>query len=263
MSNSTENKPFEWTEKRALQLINFIGNYEHGWPPQRTILEQFKSSHSVDDKGRDWEIRSFKLNNFPTLLIEKDSNGRFNGYTEDAFLNDPCNSVVSKSAFIYSVLRKGDGEIFSVGDRLNKYDADIKYFEVVNGALRIISDAKGKGCSTDKLSWTIDDLTKAPVAETKPVLFKSFDEINIYEGDKYWCLQSEWFISECTTKDYRPDCEIKRFSSRGAAEEYITLNKPCLSVNDVKSVYSDGRSFVGTEFLIDGLKNLVQSKIKQ
>lgn len=65
---------------------------------------------------KDWEIVAFRMIDHD-IIIKKD-NGRFNGYTEASFLNDPVNSVKAGDVIIHSVRRKIDGEVFTIGDEL-------------------------------------------------------------------------------------------------------------------------------------------------
>ncbi len=73
----------------------------------------------------------------------------------------------------------------------------------------------------------------------KKVLFTTHDNINIFEGDRVFYLNKSnpWFIRiipEWSSKDntHYPETNIS-FSSRENIEEYISLNKPCLSINDI------------------------------
>lgn len=86
----------------------------------------------------------------------------------------------------------------------------------------------------------------------KEKLFCTEDGVNIYEGDKYWVARTDKYgiLSMRWTSDLTPcvldphiipidrDLYAKngclRFSSEEAAEEYILMNKPCLSINDIK-----------------------------
>ena len=56
----------------------------------------------------------------------------------------------------------------------------------------------------------------------------------------------------------------KRFSTKEAAENYILFNKPCLSINDIATVYKTANQFPEDRPNSQGnlLLNLVKSKIK-
>jgi len=95
----------------------------------------------------------------------------------------------------------------------------------------------------------------------KQVLFTTEDGKEIFLGDSYWCVRDSWTIASCNTADYNIAYKVLRFSSQEAAVDYVIMNKPIFSISDVQSVYSNDRDFVGTRFLIDGLKILAQSKI--
>src|SRR5688572_30260033 len=56
------------------------------------------------------------------------------------------------------------------------------------------------------------------------------------------------------------DESVKTFAGLREANEFVIMNIPCLSITDVKTAYAKDRSFVGVDFLINGLRELVQSK---
>lgn len=71
------------------------------------------------------------------------------------------------------------------------------------------------------------------------ILFKTFDNKNVYEGNRVFYLHndSSWnirIIAEWSSKNNQqyPESSIY-FLSREDIEEYIMLNKPCLSINDI------------------------------
>ncbi len=62
---------------------------------------------------------------------------------------------------IYSIKRLSDGEIFTVGDKIEGYlNTGIKEIKLHSFGLRIITDANGNGCVTDKLSWKLNECKK-------------------------------------------------------------------------------------------------------
>jgi len=70
----------------------------------------------------------------------------------------------------------------------------------------------------------------------KEKLFCTEDGVDIFEGDVYWknngWLNVKIFIAHNKMKvsDFNID---KKFSTKEAAEEYVLMNKPCLSINNV------------------------------
>lgn len=131
---------------------------------------------------------------------------------------------------IYSVKRVSDGEIFTIGDLLVN-DYAIKSIGLVEGAIRIYPQN-----SFYKLEYA--------VKAKKPKLFTTKDGVDIYEGDKYWYLVisdspllPNWkpttHIADWDSKSKTSPLGRVQFSTKEKAEEYILLNKPCLSLNDL------------------------------
>lgn len=101
----------------------------------------------------------------------------------------------------------------------------------------------------------------------KTVLFTTHDGVPLYNQDDkcFWLRLDTWATGKqtCVHVDLsNTEGNFKYFSTEQAANEYALLNRPCLSINDIQTAYSKGRSFVGTDFLINGLKELVKSKIE-
>lgn len=167
-------------------------------------------------------------------------------------------------ARIHSVKRLSDGEIFTIGDVCSPKDYDtsnshpITKFELIlkGTTLRVISKNWYLG---------IDNIEKS-----KQSLFTTEDGVDIYVGDKYWVLNTklnDWIFEENAVRDninyfykdksYAKNTGIYYFSSKEKAEEYILMNKPCLSLNDVLP-------YIGfPSHDIKSIKELVKSKIKQ
>lgn len=93
--------------------------------------------------------------------------------------------------------------------------------------------------------------------------FRTSDGVDIFLNDSYWFFDERWKIYRTkvvSTQDISKG--VMQFKSFEKMQEHIINNKPFLSINDVKSVYADDRSFIGTDFLIERLTQLVKSKIK-
>jgi hypothetical protein len=206
------------------------------------LYNRGKYAELVEEPKQDWEITYFK-NNGRTIGVLDDK--AFSGLLLKEFLIDEESSI-------HSIRIKSDGEVFTVGDRTN--EGVIKEFQYCKDGRLIISfvdglprylDAKG---STHKLS------------KLKPLL-KTEDGVDIYEGDYYFSVLKKdliyngRFVAEPINggKFSNPEsCII--FSTKEAAEEYILLNKPCLSYNNIMEAYKD-LNLSGTY-----LKELVKSK---
>lgn len=142
---------------------------------------------------------------------------------------------------IYSVKRISDNKIFTIGD----------FYEDL-----II----------EKMVMSVDDnILTTYKPKIKEPIFQTEDGVDIFEDNKYYYINSNfsdpWEIihtkADCPGIIDKNDLNYKRFSTKEKAEEYILLNKPCLSVNDIKNTFP--RIFDGEKELI----KLVKSKIQQ
>jgi len=62
---------------------------------------------------------------------------------------------------IHKIKRLSDGEVFTIGDKIEGYkNTGIKEITFFQNELRIITDANGDGCVTDKLSWHLESCKK-------------------------------------------------------------------------------------------------------
>jgi hypothetical protein len=234
-----------------------------GKPRGFCLYNEGKYAELVEEPKQDWEILSFKRagGEYEGTIFNLDSKTnlynptfRYSNLTLDHCLQDGFK--------INSIRIKSDGEVFTVGDRTN--EGVIKEFQYCKDGRLIISfvdgfprylDAKG---STHKLS------------KLKPLL-KTEDGVDIYEGDYYFSVLKKdliyngKFVAEPINggKFSNPEsCII--FSTKEAAEEYILLNKPCLSIKDVQSIYTSAkegwRKNGNGEFYFEKLVSIVKSK---
>lgn len=217
---------------------------------------------------KDYEILSFIANKNRKGITEGDiislnKDNIFSGNSKDFIkisgsLSEALNSDVWN---IHSVKRLSDGEVFTVGDKIEGYDnTGIKEIKLFEHGLRVITDANGKGVVTDKLAWDLKSCKKA-----KTPLFTTEDGVDIYEGDTIYSVFSNYIISTDIAGKYKNSnsehpvehwCrDDKYFSTKEAAEEYVLMNKPCLSINGVMTS-QDGLIFAEKK-----LKQLVKSRL--
>ena len=147
---------------------------------------------------------------------------------------------------IHSVKRLSDGEVFTVGDKIDdKYlgTVSIRGFKIINNKMHII--------------YLDYDYPLEKTIKLKEVLFRTEDGVDIFEGDKYYSINAnlkEKIQEIFTTKDTIKSCFYRYFSTKKAAEDYIIRNKLCLSIQDVDSISEwDG--------LIESLEELVKSRL--
>lgn len=110
-----------------------------------------------------------------------------------------------------------------------------------------------------------DEHFQKPPAE-KEVLFTTEDGCPIYHGDMYWNVSDEFNKGHfCADEDWTGRSGVRTFSTEDAADEWIVLNKRCLSFNDVMAVVrqlTDSSTGYGNRsFLNTKLKELAKSKI--
>jgi hypothetical protein len=158
---------------------------------------------------------------------------------------------------IHSVKRLSDSEVFTVGDKIRHTDTlpcrIIEGFKIEDNILISINSDVGVEIKLSNLS-----LVKQP-------LFKTKDGVDIFEGDKYY-RNSGWHFESCgflhtATKDTKFFMSDKPFSTKEKAEEYILMNKPCLSLNDVESVLDKLRKYQYHHTTLNKLIELVKSRL--
>jgi hypothetical protein len=149
---------------------------------------------------------------------------------------------------IHSVKRLSDGEVFTIGDTAKSKDSipgKITTIEFCgNGELRI--------GSARTFYLGINDIDKV-----KQVLFTTEDGVDIYEGDEYCTVTEQFSIFDFKAgkKHIQSYPNAKLFSTRKKAEEYVLMNKPCLSIHEI--MIAEEKYFL----LYYGLKEIVKSKL--
>ncbi len=180
---------------------------------------------------------------------------------------------------IYSVKRLSDGEIFTIGDRLDekcfrklssnplsegihvniitKIAIVKEHAREVAGHLEI---QNGKLMFSASNKWGNLNVLLSEAIKFKQPLFTTEDGVDIFEGDKYFictaslsnCINNEGIVS----KFFKPNPNYKYFSTKEKAEEYILMNKPVLSLKEIKETTTiKGLS-------LKKLEKLVQQKLK-
>lgn len=213
-----------------------IGSYKH--------LTLLGKSEEVIEK--DYEILSFSYEDkvFTTLRDNGkyfsasspnkfDPNGYFCGHTKEQELNF--------GGKVHSIKRLSDGEIFTVGDEFTSLG--LRTYKISK------IDFSTHPVHKDVIGLYFDDYQHIllKVAEhVKKSLFTTEDDVDIFVGDSYWVLNTkvnDWIFEENAARDninyfykdksYASQTKIYYFSTKEAAEEYVLMNKPCLSVNDL------------------------------
>lgn len=146
-------------------------------------------------------------------------------------------NVINPSIKIHSVKRLSDNKIFTVGDivaRNKSWETGsrcyITKFYIDNNLLRF---SIKQGDSTG--NYPFDDITYT--YNIKLIISK--DGVDIYEGDEIWGINiNSWDVfSNKAIKDISlQKWQYGIFSTKEAAESYVLLNKPCLSINDINTI---------------------------
>jgi hypothetical protein len=142
------------------------------------------------------------------------------------------NCVKSGDFYIYSIKRLSDSEIFTVGDEIefNIHYTPKKAIGTISEFI-IYGNKIGFVDSDRKYNSLLDIIGN----KIKKPLFTTEDGVDIFEEDKAYMVCPYWRVDEYEiSKNTATD--RKWFSTKEAAEEYILMNKPCLSINDIKSI---------------------------
>lgn len=158
---------------------------------------------------------------------------------------------------IHSIKRTSDNVIFTVGDKINR--ESYKNIDIIRGfnlledlCLASISDKVDKGYMSSK------GINIVAIEHVKNVLFTTEDGVDIIKPTYCFVVSDNYTISKSNINEFVVKSWYKNrkvFSTQEAAENWIILNKPCLSINDIKQAMKD-------HFLkIDVFKDIVKSKL--
>jgi hypothetical protein len=213
------NEDFKWTDELVRQYL-----VDNGFASMRMSFEEFKQQ-KLNSSNKDWEIvEAHCLTSYPAQYK------------------------------ISSVRRLSDGEVFSVGDKVSygKPCTIIRFFITSNNLMWCDLEYEN-GNEYHNVNICALDKAKQP-------LFTTEDGKEIFEGDEYWFTHDDYRVSATKAgSEVRKNAIQKTFSTEEAAKEYVVMNKPCLSVDDVRSWYFHTQ---GRQDNFDSLKRLVEQKIK-
>lgn len=154
---------------------------------------------------------------------------------------------------IYSVKRLSDGIIFTINDLVKNYfptHDHIKSINLIDNEV-IIKFEKGsvKLCNAIKII-------------PKQKLFTTEDGVDVFEGNKYYYIYQNQIFDRIAVDAKYASLKGYYFSAKGVAEEYILLNKQCLSLQELldRSIETNDPDDSSFELYIDDIKKLVKSK---
>ena len=203
------------------------------------------------------------VENYPEfweLVVEKDYEilslieGKFI-YPCDKYSKDYINQLFNTLGVSIHSVKRNDGEIFTIGDKVfSEYvNYTINKISIVNDKCMVSALYDTNNPNGSRLHYNLNNLKKA-----KQPLFTTEDGVDIFENNTSIYILDKFTIRHIKHKDFNVISKhVKYFSTKEKAEEYILLNKPCLSVNDIKNTFP--RIFDGEKELI----KLVKSKIQQ
>ena len=224
---------------------------------------------------KDYEILSYYAKNIagkgdtyvdPTYIWKQKSLGQWSRFYDNQFHTGPYSTeaITNHNGYgIHSIRRISDGEIFTIGDNIT-YNNEKTIIEGFNLQFNKYLIADFKKTVSNCIGCNINYIQKA-----KQPLFTTEDGVDIFEGESYYELITPdfhnkpciWNILPTKTRgNINYDQEGNRrngriwFSTKEKAEEYIALNKPKYSLNDILSVAKD--YYVMPQSFIDKLKQL-------
>jgi hypothetical protein len=217
--------------------------------------------------GELWEVlefqrtdidHSFYLKEDGCYYVKNDTEGNVPMYLEDLLNYDKHNKVSVKNGTltIHSIKRKSDQATFTVGHKViwdnddEKVEIEIKSIEVMDALYFVIKNG-GKIYANEC----------SPIPPKQP-LFTTHDGVDVFDGDWIHFVNKTNFYIEsykCAVNSHSTFSDNHlRFSSNDAAVEYVKLNKPCLSIQNIL----DSGAIIPTsplcKELVEALKELVK-----
>lgn len=250
----------EYPESPELGTIHWIKSDEFGTTSSRywqgTIFYDANPKFWQKVEELDYEIISLKLTGGEILTFK---NGKCihrtdSESTESTFHLDRCMSTLSSRESIHSVKRLSDGEVFTIGDKI----CQVK-------PLKSKSSWKIKEFSLKDIRCFIAGVNITCIEKQKTPLFTTEDGVDIFAGDSYWFYNGDIMVEFSSAYIKTGGILSGSFSAKEKAEEYILLNKPLLSLNDLLSVWSDGVldnvEYFKTSPLFKSFEKLAKSKL--
>ena len=208
------------------RLGNTIDNLENDW------IENY-SEFWEEVVEKDYEILSFISR--IECIFNKNSKNTFgqNCILYEDLIND-------KNFKIHSVKRLSDGEIFTIGDLV-----ECEYCKGKITSLEIYgNDIYLKGLHNNmRFGYTLCkalDCDEIPQKVKQP-LFTTEDGVDIFENNtSIYHVDKSLNIKFIKHKDFKVISKnVKYFSTKEKAEEYILMNKPVLSLKDLMKFFPD------------------------
>jgi len=219
-----------------------------GSPELGFILEQKSGSVDANKYPEFWEKVVEK--DYEILTILNNNNDIFPYLT-----NKSCIEYLAKSGFkIHSVKRLSDGEIFTIGD---KVEFNIHAYKHAIGIISgfVIYNNTSISFVDNQLGY--NSILKIIGNKIKQPLFTTEDGVDIFDlhKDEYYFIRKDYLrlnLKKSTDYNdgfvYEPEIEVY-FKSKEKAEEYILMNKPMLSLIEVAN---------NSNITVGGMKSLIK-----
>lgn len=221
--------------------------------------------------SKGWEIVSFKVKDSTMgKFFTKRPNGLF---STDAKFFDWSEQLLIKEGYpINSVKRLSDGVVFSIGDEVRDMITDTNFTltefstkdtRIFLCGVNIMNVTQRKKPSMAELQPKPKSTPPSSSTASREVLFTSEDGVGIKEDDQLWyVLINEGYAlqSNPANKFDGLNSGYKYFSNEKSAQEYILLNKPCLSVKETLDWMNVYINFHMRDKVSNGFKEYVKSK---
>lgn len=234
-----------------VQIIN--GFYGTGFSSSNIPMSHVENNSEFWQEiiEKEYEILSFKIPGNDHWFATLEKNGMYGGWSEKHALSE----LNRGNWKIQSVKRLSDGEVFTVGDKVQtSMSLTINGFIIIDNEL-LIDPFEIIG------TVALNGITKA-----KQPLFTTQDGVEIFEGNEFYFVPKHQFIihwSKAYHKGYGNKIDVKYFSTKEKAEEYIIMNKPCLSINDVRQNFNwhSNSANLSSENTVKSLKLFIKQKV--
>lgn len=256
-------KNFVWTDEFVNRAILWCLHYNENLNMQM-MKDEFSKEESKQPK-KDWEIIEF-LGNYKEKVTwqGEDKHGGFN-------YKQWYECALAHNYTIHSV-RRHDNVVFTIGDKV-EYNID-KIVTIEAGTYKFtiksfyIKSNSLMASQHESDTWGVNISVLSKVKEPIP-LFTTEDGVNKYKGDNCWYWDSKsddmpsvWYsLPEPLILLNNTDISgYKYFSTKEAAYEYILLNHPQLSIQDVMNQLSS--YFQNPALAFEAIKSFVTFKNK-
>lgn len=198
-------------------------------------------------------------------IFKNRKSGELAYYKDGIFKQGNCSveiGVEPSSEFWERAFKTEDGEIKFEKDNVAWYINDsYRCMLTLHEAHYKILDEEGdvyKIFSSEEKAKEYEERHKTPILTTE-------DGINIFQGDSYYYVnKNNFFIDFVVSADKKFDSkkeDMLDFKHKENAEEYILMNKPILSLNNLLSVWGSDVEMYKESILFQNFKNLAKTKL--